>query len=244
MAGSFREPMSIAEPATYPGGMTPTLADVARAAGVHPGTASRALNPQSRGRVAPATVKRVLAEAERLGYQPNAVARGLRTRRSFSVGLLIPDLTNPLFPPILRGIEEVLRPQGFIAVVVNTDNDPARAEHLFAVLQARQCDGFVLATARRSDPLVEQAAKMGVPAVLVNRSTDRRLLPTVAGDEASGIGDAIAHLVELGHRRIAHVAGPQDTSTGLIRYRAFLDAIDRFGLSVADCPVVEAASYS
>jgi LacI family transcriptional regulator len=224
--------------------MTPTLADVARAAGVHPGTASRALNPDSRGRVAAATVRRVLAAAEKLGYQPNTIARGLRTRRSFSVGLLIPDLTNPLFPPIVRGVEEVLRAQGLIALVVNTDNDPARAERLFAALQARQCDGFVLATACREDPLVQLAVERDVPAVLVNRSTDRRLLPTVAGDEAAGVTQAVAHLVELGHRRIAHIAGPQDLSTGFIRHRAFIDAVSRFGLSAADCPVVVASTYS
>jgi LacI family transcriptional regulator len=224
--------------------VTPTLADVAREAGVHPGTASRALKPDAHGRVAPATVRRVLAAAEKLGYQPNELARGLRTRRSLSVGMLIPDLTNPLFPPIVRGVEEVLRPQGLIAVVTNTDNDQARAQRLFSALQARQCDGFVLATAHRMDPLVQLAADTGVPAVLVNRSTDRRLLPTVAGDEAAGIGDAVAHLVDLGHRRIAHVAGPQDISTGYTRYRAFVDAVDRFGLSAADCPVVTADGYS
>jgi LacI family transcriptional regulator len=228
----------------YPVGVTPTLADVAREAGVHPGTASRALKPNPGGRVAPETISRVRAAAEKLGYQPNALAQGLRTRRSFSVGLLIPDLTNPLFPPIVRGVEEVLRPQGLVALVANTDNDQACAQRLFSALQARQCDGFVLATAHRVDPLVELAAETGAPAVLVNRSTDRTRLPTVAGDEAAGIGEAVAHLVDLGHRRIAHIAGPQDISTGYIRYRAFLDAVDRFGLSAADCPVVTADGYN
>src|SRR5215475_7648752 len=156
MAGSFREPMSIAEPAAYPVGMTPTLADVARAAGVHPGTASRALNPQSRGRVAPATVKRVLAEAERLGYQPNAVARGLRTRRSFSVGLLIPDLTNPLFPPIVRGVEEVLRPIGYNAWIVNTDSRPDVEKAAVESFRQRNVEGFVFATAHLKYPLLDE----------------------------------------------------------------------------------------
>lgn len=235
--------MSLDRADPYPLGVPPTLADVAREAGVHPGTASRALKPDPGGRVARETIRRVQAAAQRLGYQPNAFARGLRTRRSFSIGLLIPDLTNPLFPPIVRGVEEVLRQLGLVALVANTDNDQARAQRLFSALQARQCDGFVLATAHRVDPLVEQAAEMGVPAVLVNRSTDRRRLPAVTGDEAAGIAEAVAHLIELGHRRIAHVAGPQDLSTGYIRYRAFLDAVDRFGLSAADCPVVTADGY-
>ena len=221
-----------------------TLADVARAAGVHPGTASKALNPDSRHRVAASTVRKVLAAADKLGYQPNTLARGLRTRRSFTVGLLVPDLTNPLFPPIVRGVEEVLGPDGMIALVVNTDNDADRAQRLFRALRARQCDGFILATARRTDPLVEEAAAHGVAAVLVNRLTDKRMLPAVAGDEATGIRDAVMHLSELGHRRIAHVAGPQDLSTGLIRHRAFVDAIATVGLSQEECPVVFASGYN
>ncbi|MCW2599691.1 MAG: LacI family transcriptional regulator [Frankiales bacterium] len=225
-------------------GVSVTLADVARAAGVHPGTASKALNPDTRHRVAAATVRRIMATASELGYQPNTLARGLRTRRSFTVGLLLPDLTNPLFPPIVRGVEEVLGANGLIALVVNTDNDSDRALRLFAALRARQCDGFVLATARRVDPLVEEAAAHGIPAVLVNRLTDKRLLPAVAGDEAAGIRDAVLHLTELGHRRIGHVAGPQELSTGLIRHRAFVDATATAGLSADDCPVLFAAGYS
>lgn len=231
-------------PADRPDRVTPTLADVARAAGVHPGTASKALSPNWQGTVAQGTVRRVLAAAERLGYQPNAMARALRTRRSHSIGLLIPDMTNPLFPPIVRGLEEVFRVNGLVPLVVNTDNDPKRAASLFAALQARQCDGYVLATARRRDPIVEEMAERSVPAVLVNRLTDRRLLPGVAGDEAGGVAAAVEHLVELGHRRIAHIAGPQELSTGYVRQRAFHDALDRFGLSSQDCPVVVAGAYN
>src|SRR4051794_14920124 len=115
------------------------LSDVAREVGVHPGTVSKALNPATRSRVAAPTVRRVIAAAERLGYQPNTLARGLRTRQSYSVGLIIPDLTNPLFPPIARGVEEVLGDAAYTLLVINTDNDPRRQERQFAALRARQC---------------------------------------------------------------------------------------------------------
>ena len=82
-----------------------TLREVARRAGVHAGTASRALNPQTRSLVNAATATKVIAAAEELGYRPNPMARGLKTNRSFTIGVLVPDLTNPLFPPIVRGIE-------------------------------------------------------------------------------------------------------------------------------------------
>src|SRR5688572_32572529 len=86
-----------------------TLRDVARVAGVHPATVSRALNEETRALVNEETARRVLKAAEKLGYRPNPIARGLKTNRSYTIGVLIPDLTNPLFPPILRGIEDRLR---------------------------------------------------------------------------------------------------------------------------------------
>jgi len=194
--------------------------------------------------VAAPTARRVVAAAKRLGYHPNPFARGLRTRQSYSVGLIIPDLTNPLFPPIARGVEEVLGDAAYTLLVVNTDNDLRRQERQFAALRARQCDGFIVATAHREDPLVEQAAEQHVPMVLVNRLTDARLVPGVAGDETHAVTDAVEHLVSLGHRRIAHIAGPQELSTGFGRYRAFVDAIGRSALASEDCPVTFAGAYS
>src|SRR5262245_61038784 len=103
--------------------MTATLRDVAEAAGVHPATASRALNPATRSLVNVDTARRVIRAAETLGYRPNPIARGLKTAKSATVGLVIPDLTNPLFPPIVRGIEDGLEAAGYHGLIVNTDND-------------------------------------------------------------------------------------------------------------------------
>lgn len=224
--------------------MVSTLADVAEAAGVHPGTASKALNPESRHLVAAETAKRVLEIAAKLNYQPNSMARGLRTKRSYTVGFMVPDLINPLFPPIVRGVEEVLGPAGLSALIVNTDNDPKKEMQLFDTLVNRRCDGFILATAFRNDPVVKEIVKRKIPAVLVNRLTETQLLPAVVGDETIEVRHAIEHLVQLGHRRIAHIAGPQNLSTGYIRLRAFEKVISEFGLSAADCPVVVSTGYN
>src|SRR5690606_6644568 len=139
----------------------PTLVDVARSAGVHPSTASRALNPRTRGSVSPATVQAVLRTARRLGYQPNPVARGLKLRRTFTIGMLVPALTNPLFPPIVRGIEDRLRDSGFIVVLANTDNDDDKERSLLAAMTARRVDGLILATARREYPLLRRVTGAG-----------------------------------------------------------------------------------
>lgn len=224
--------------------MVSTLADVAQAAGVHPGTASKALNPESRHLVAAETVRRVLEIAAKLNYQPNSLARGLRTKRSYAVGFMVPDLTNPLFPPIVRGVEEVLGPAGLSALIVNTDNDPRKEMRLFEALVNRRCDGFILATAFRNDPVVEEIVKRKIPAVLVNRLTETQMLPAVVGDESVEVIDAIKHLVELGHRRIAHIAGPQNLSTGYTRLRAFRKVINDAGLVEAECPVIVSTGYN
>jgi LacI family transcriptional regulator len=209
----------------------PTLRDVAALAGVHPATASRALNPATKGMTSADTAERVLRAAAELGYRPNAVARSLRTSRSSSIGVVVPDLTNPLFPPIVRGIESALAPHGYVLLIVNTDNNPAQEEHLIASLRARSVDGLILATARLSHPLLETLAGGDLPVVLVNRHRDDLPLPWAVPDDAGGIRLAVSHLAGLGHRRVAHIAGPQDTSTGVTRLDAFRAAVREHGLA-------------
>ena len=151
----------------------PTLRDVATAAGVHPATASRALNEATRSLVRPATVARVREVAGALGYQVNPIARSLKTSRSETVGVLVPDLTNPLFPPIVRGIEDALAEQRLHRPDREHRQRPRRATSSnFAAMQARQVDGFIVATALLDDPLLHEAAARGVPMVMVNRQTE------------------------------------------------------------------------
>jgi LacI family transcriptional regulator len=211
-----------------------TLRDVARLADVHPGTASRALNPETRGLVNGDTAQRVLAVAEELGYRPNPIARGLKTNRSYTIGVLIPDITNPLFPPVVRGIEDGLEDAGYTSLIANTDNDPERERVDMKAMRARQVDGFITATARHDHSVLEEIRDSGVPVVLVNRTVEDASLPAVVGDDQAGITLAVRHLAELGHRRIAHLAGAQDVSTGRRRYEGFLVAMRSAGLKVHD----------
>jgi LacI family transcriptional regulator len=222
----------------------PTLRDVAQMAGVHPATASRALNPQTRPLVNADTARKVLRAAESIGYQPNPIARSLKTARSSTVGLVIPDLTNPLFPPIVRGIEDVLAAVGYSAWIVNTDNDPAREETQVESLRSRQVEGLIIATARREHPLLVRLHRMGVRMVLVNRRVDGLELPSVTADDDAGISMAVTHLAALGHTRIAHLAGPQQTSTGVARARAFRHAVRDLGLDDDPALIVECGYWS
>jgi LacI family transcriptional regulator len=207
-----------------------TLRDVARVANVHPGTASRALNEATRGLVNEETARRVLAAAKELGYRPNPIARGLKTNRSYTIGVLIPDLTNPLFPPILRGIEDRLEESGYTPLIANTDNDPQRERIDWQAMRARQVDGIVAATARRDHELLDEMADSGTPLVLVNRRAPDSGIPSATADDRRGIHLAVEHLTGLGHTRIAHIAGPLELSTGLDRHNGFHEAMHEAGL--------------
>jgi LacI family transcriptional regulator len=207
-----------------------TIRDVARVAKVHPGTVSRALNAETRGLVNQETAERVMRAAQELGYRPNPIARGLKTNRSYTIGVLIPDITNPLFPPILRGIEDRLDDAGYTSLIVNTDNDAERERSYLEALRARQVDGFISATARLDQEFLADLAAGGVPLVLVNRSLEDRSVPAVTVDDRQGIRLAVEHVARLGHLRIGHVAGPQNVSTGHRRYLGFLEAMRAAGL--------------
>ena len=208
---------------------TVTLRDVARLARVHPGTVSRALNADTRALVNDETAQRVIEAAQELGYRPNPIARGLKTNRSYTVGVVIPDLTNPLFPPIVRGIEERLGDEGYTSLIANTDNAPERERIDFEAMRARQVDGFIPATARLDHELLSEISDSGQPIVLVNRRVEDEALPAVAADDRGGGGPAGAPPASLGHRRIAHLGGPQNLSTGHQRHLGFLDAMDVVG---------------
>jgi LacI family transcriptional regulator len=221
-----------------------TLRDVAAAAGVHPATASRALNPGTRLLVSEETAGRVTEAADRLGYRPNPVARSLRTRRSHTIGVLIPDLNNPLFPPIVRGLEDRLAEHGYVALIGNTDADLAKEGLVFDQMRARHVDGFVLATAIAGSPILAEAAEADVPVVLMNRTARDHPFSSVSVDNEQGVRAAVTHLVSLGHTRIGHIAGPQDASTGAARLRGFHAGMAAHRLAVTDAQIVYASAYS
>jgi LacI family transcriptional regulator len=210
-------------------GSSVTLRDVARRAAVHPGTVSRALNTETRALVNEETARRVIKAAEELGYKPNPMARGLKTNRSYTVGVLIPDLTNPLFPPIVRGIEDRLGEAGYTSLIANTENDPERERADVLALRTRQVDGFIAATARHDHELLAEMAAAGERVVLVNRRLADGSLPAVTGDDREGMRLAVEHITALGHTRVAHLGGPQELSTGNQRYNGFLDAMRAAG---------------
>jgi LacI family transcriptional regulator len=222
-------------------GNRPTLVDVAKAAGVHLSTASRALNDSTSTQISPETVKKVQKVAKELGYTINTVARGLRTKKTQTIGVIVPDLTNPIFPPIVRGIDSYLGPRGYSVLVVNTDNDAESERNHFNSLMRRQVDGLIIATGHTDQSIIADYHNQGITAVMVNREATGAPYPAVIGDDASGISMGVEHLASLGHKKLLHLTGPTESSTSRIRSQAFTAACKKLGLQAK---IIKCSAYS
>jgi len=205
-----------------------TIKDVAREAGVSVGTASQALRDSPV--VRETTRRRVLAVSKRLRYQPSALARGLVTRRTHTVGLLISDISNPFFVRAVRAVEDVAQENGYNVILCNTDEDPTKEKCYLRVLVEKRVDGIILATTAGSLQAVRDVRWRRIPLVLFDRELPHVSIDTVKVDSVLGGRLATEHLLGLGHRRIAIIHGPVVRSTGAERLRGYLLALRAAGL--------------
>jgi LacI family transcriptional regulator len=207
------------------------LRDVAREAGVHVSTVSRVLNGQAAaGRITSETEGRIREAARMLGYRRNSVARALRTGRTLLVGMVVPDVANLYQAGITRGAGDVLLTEGYSLILASTDDDLDHAySHVSAMLSAR-AEGLLYGVAREGDPVLADAIDAGVPIVLFNRGSSQGPVSAVLPDDHMGTRLAVDHLLSLGHRRIVHVAGPEDVSSTVNRLEAFDDTLGAAGL--------------
>jgi LacI family transcriptional regulator len=224
--------------------MNVTVREVAARADVHPGTVSRALNPDKRHLIGADTVRRVEQAARDLGYEANSLARGLRSARSLSVGVLIPDLTNPFFPPLVRGIEDRLLRDGYTALLTNTESDHGRERRSLAALSARQVDGFIFVPSAEGGDLVRELVAAQTPLVLVNRGVTGVPAFSVTPDDRRGAALAVEHLVGLGHHGIAHLGGPPRLSPAADRRRGFEEALAALGYAAEPPPIACAPTFT
>ena len=220
-----------------------TIKDVAQSAGVHVSTVSRALDPNSKTPLTGEVAKRVKQAAAELGYRPNRIAAGLRTNRSMSIGVMIPDITNTIFPPIVRGIESVLEPQGYATILCNTDNQREREIRLIEALKQHGIDGMISVAAHRTDPEILALTEFGIPVITLNRRLDRSPVPYVEHDEEVGIHMILQHVFDLGHRKLGHIAGPDDLSTGQVRSDAYVAGCRTLDLPDSAGVLISAAQY-
>lgn len=193
--------------------MAVTIKDVAKAAGVSAATVTRTLaNPDL---VRPATRERVMRAVTALGYQPNRAARGLVTGRTGNLGLIVPDLANPFFPGVVKGMQARARESDHAVFLADTDEDAAAEAELVRAL-SKQVDGVVVCSPRMRDEDVLAVAGQ-TSLVLLARGVAG--IPSVSVDNVDGMRQAVAHLTALGHRKVAYVAGPRDSWSNRERLR-------------------------
>lgn len=199
-----------------------TLRDVARAANVHVSTASRALDPAQSERISEETVNRVASAAERLGYMPDAIAQGLKRGTTTMIGVVVADLENPFFGPLIRGVSEQLESRGFVPLVAETFEDHDRLERTLGHLMSRRVNAVVTTAARSSDRFLLTRFAERIPAcILAVRNIEGSGLPYVIQDDHHGGELAAKHLIDLGHTVLAQLRGPPDIDTFAGRAEGF-----------------------
>ena len=219
----------------------PTLRDVALRASVSVPIVSRVLAGEANVRVRPDTRERILRAAEELNYRPNVLARSLKTRKTHTLALLIPDVGNPVFPAIVRGVEEEAARHGYTVLISHIDERAIEQKFYMTLFQESRFDGLLLATARLEDSVIDDLNSLNCPFVLLNRATFTTNNFVIV-DDTLGSRLAVDHLIELGHRRIAHLAGPFVYDTALRRFQGYRQSLARNGLDY-DPDLVEEVSW-
>jgi len=218
-----------------------TIGDIAKVAGVHPGTVSRALRG-IRGKVSPEKRAEIERIAREFGYQPNAVAASLRTKQTNLAAIIVPDIGNPLFGPIVQGLERALHQHKMLCLVVQPAEASDARRNLIAALAGRHVSGLLVLAAESDDPMLLAAKQRHMPTVLINRTSSDATFSSVVNDDHESVRLVLEHLTAMGHVHIAHVAGPSASSTGRARRQAFIDHTRAQGMKY--CPIVEANAFT
>jgi LacI family transcriptional regulator len=207
----------------------PTIKDVARRVGVSTATVSHVIN--NTRYVSEGLRKKILEAIDELHYHPNAVARSLVKKKTHTIGIIISDILNPFYTAIVRGIEDVTYQSGYNVMLCNSDEDPEKEVLYIQILLERRIDGLVISSAFRGvvHPLLSKL-KM-VPLVTIVRKVRGLASDSVFGDNLEGVYQAIRHLIQLGHRRIAIISGPQGLSSGEERFLGYQKALGDRGIT-------------
>lgn len=205
-----------------------TIEDVARAAGVSRQTVSRAIN--AKGEISPPTYQRVMEAVQALDYRPSGVARGLATRRTRTIGLVVPDITNPFFPEIARGVQDVARREGYSVFLCNTDESPDEELQVLQSLASQPVDGIILFGSRISDADLLAFVDLYRPLVVLNRFLEHPGISLILVDNQRGARLAVDLLARRGHTAIGMLAGPVTSPSSTQRVEGFRQAMAAHGL--------------
>jgi DNA-binding LacI/PurR family transcriptional regulator len=224
------------------------LKDVAEAAGVNPSIASRVLNGDPTVSTRPETRSRIHAAALELGYTPNAFARGLKMRRTMTLGLVLPNLVSAVNNDLILGAERRAAAAGYVVLIADADEFEATGDVHRRLLLEHRVDGLLFASTL-TETVARELDRHALPYVVVNRRPTGGRGTTVSNDDEGGMARAVEHLAMLGHRRIAHIAGPADVDTAMRRRGGYIRAMTEAGLAldpelIAEGPYSEEGGWS
>lgn len=219
-----------------------TLKDVAFKAGVDRSTVSRVLRNDPALSIRPETRERILKAARLLRYQPDAIARGLKLRRTFTLGMLVPLMDHPTFPEMIRGAEQAAREAGYLLVLSHAADDAALVPEHLRLVQQNRVDGLLVATSYLGGSVVSELQYLGTPYIFVNRKPETGENYVRTSDESAS-RTAVRHLLELGHRRIVHLAGPLQTDNAQRRLLGYKQALKDFKVRFDPGLVEESGFY-
>lgn len=216
-----------------------TLKDVAREAGVSVSIASRVLG--NYGSFSERTKSKVLKAAKKVGYRPDTIARGLRTRKTKAIGVIVSDIVTFFFTTLVRGIEDVAKESGYSVILCNSDEDPGKEREYLATLYERNVDGLIVAPSTGNHTYLKRLARSGMPLVLVDRKIRGIRVPTITVDNKSGSYKAVNYLISLGHHRIGIITGQKGITTSDQRLAGYKKALEENTLPVEEELIKEGA---
>lgn len=208
-----------------------TMRNIAERAGVSIATVSAVIN--SSAYVRPELKNRVMKACKALNYYPNEIARSLKNKKTKAIGVIIPDISNPFFTSLVRGIEDFATKNGFIVILCNTDENGDKEDIYLRILRSRNIDGIIMATANLSRKYTKNPLIESVPLVFVNRFPSEPNVDVVTVDNFKVGNDAVNYLLKLGHRRIGIIIGPQNVSTTEERLRGCKEALKKANIRIS-----------
>jgi LacI family transcriptional regulator len=217
--------------------MNVTIYDVAREANVSMATVSRVVNGNPN--VKPSTRKKVLEAIERLGYRPNAVARGLASKKTTTVGVIIPDISSIFFAELARGIEDIATMYKYNIILSNSDQNKEKELHLLNTMLAKQVDGILFMGGNITEEHVNEFRKSPVPIVLAATIEPNNTIPSVNIDYEQASFEAVTYLVEKGNKRVAYVTGPTDDPINQKKLAGYRRALETHGIAYDEELIIE-----
>jgi len=205
-----------------------TIKDVAKKVRVSASTVSRVIRGELH--VSPETRKRVLQAVKEMGYFPDSSARAMVKKETKTIGVSVSDISNPFYPPLIRGIENTVNKFGYSMILCNTDEDPKKEEQYLRMMQEKRIDGLIISPTNPKVPFLKMFEARHTPIVCIDRFLENGEVDTVCVDNIHGAFMAVEHLINLGHRRIAIITGIKGITTTEERLKGYLNALSRYGI--------------